>query len=98
MVVVAWRLQPLTFLGAMLGRCLRLVPGATGGAGVDAAGAVAEGLVLGAAAGAQGGPGLGQRPLGGVQDKIAADQQRPAAVRGDDGRMGWFLGSAASRR
>jgi hypothetical protein len=46
----------------------------------DAAGAVTEGLVLGASAGAQRGPGLAQRPLGGVQDKIAADQQRPAGV------------------
>jgi hypothetical protein len=31
-------------------------------------------------------------PPGGVQDKIAADQQRPPGVRGDDGRMGWLLG------
>jgi hypothetical protein len=66
--------------------CLRLVPGAAGGAAVDAAGAVAEGLVPGAAAGAQRGAGLSQRPLGGVQDKIAADQQWPPGVRGDDGR------------
>jgi hypothetical protein len=74
------------------GGCLRLVPGAAGGAGVDAARAVTERLVLGAAAGAQRSPGLSQRALGGVQDKIAADQQRPPGVRGDAGRMGRFLG------
>jgi hypothetical protein len=42
----------------LLGGCLRLVQGAAGGAGVDAACAVTEGLLLGAAAGAQRGPGL----------------------------------------
>jgi hypothetical protein len=35
MVVVAWRLQPLMFLGAMSGRCLRLVPGTAGRAAGD---------------------------------------------------------------
>jgi hypothetical protein len=74
------------------GGCLRLAPGAAGGAGVDAACAVTDGLVLGAAAGAQRGSGLAQWPLGGVQDKIAADQQRPPGVLGDGGRIGWFLG------
>ena len=56
---------------------LRLVPGAAGEAGVDAAGAVTERLGAGLAAAAEGGSGLSQRPLGGVQVQVAADQQRP---------------------
>jgi hypothetical protein len=83
--------QPLLTV-KLLGRCLRVVPGAAGGAGVGPAGAVTEGLVLGAAAGAQRGPGLGQRALGSVQDKGAADQQWSLGVRGDDGGMGRGLG------
>jgi hypothetical protein len=33
-----------------------------------------------------------QRPLGGVQDKIAADQQRPLRISGDNGRIGRLIG------
>jgi len=57
----------------LLGGLLRLVPGAAGEAGVDAADAVTERLALGLTAGAQRGSGLSQRPLGGVQVQIAAD-------------------------
>src|ERR1700746_2089952 len=85
------RSPPSCFVHTLLG-CLRLAPGAAKGAAVDATGAITEGLVPGAAAGAQRGAGLSQRPLGGVQDKIAADQQWPPGITSDDGRMGRFLG------
>jgi hypothetical protein len=68
------------------------VPGAAWVLLIDAAGAVTEGLVLGAAAAAEGGSGLSQRPLGGVQVQVAADQQRPRGSWAMGGRIGRFLG------
>src|SRR5205823_4129735 len=67
------------------------VPGAAWVLLIDAADAVTERLGTGLAAAAEGGPGLSQRPLGGVQVQVAADQQRPSRVTGDDGRTGRLL-------